>query len=284
MERGGVYFPTMTAVELIVIILGLALGFGGTLWLTARYNLRKPNFRGDLVPSAFGLVIVLCGLFVYTYEWNAQGLGVGSAATYVIVTLGFGVLGLLDDVRGDRSAGGFRGHFRALARGRLTTGAAKALGGGAISLVAAFLIDYPVRWEMLLSALLIALSANTLNLIDLRPGRCLFAFFVGSSVVLGTLAANHALGVGFLFDVALTLAVILYPLDAGGRVMLGDTGANVLGAILGVAGALYFAPFWQGVLVALLLALQVWCERHSLSRTIDNTPWLRGLDRKIGVR
>lgn len=274
----------MTVVEFVVVILGLAFGFGGTLWLTGRYGLRKPNFRGDLIPSAFGLVLVLCGLFVYTYEWNAQGLGTGSAAAYVVVTLGFGVLGLLDDVRGDRSVGGFRGHFRALARGRLTTGAAKALGGGAISLVAAFLVDYPVRWQMLLSAGLIALSANTLNLIDLRPGRCLFGFFAGSIVVLGTLAANHALDVGFLFYVALVVAVILYPLDAGGRVMLGDTGANVLGAILGVAGALYFAPFWQGVLVLLLIALHVWCERHSLSRAIENTPWLRRLDRKIGVR
>lgn len=274
----------MTAVELVVIILGLAFGLGGTLWLTARYALRKPNFRGDLVPSAFGLVVVLCGLFVYAYEWNAQGLGTGSAAAYVVVTMGFGVLGLLDDVRGDRSVGGFRGHLGALARGRLTTGAAKALGGGAISLVAAFLIDYPLRWEMLLSALLIALSANALNLIDLRPGRCLFGFFGGSAVVLGTLAANHALGVGFLFYVALVVAVVLYPLDAAGRVMLGDTGANTLGAILGVAGALYFAPLWQGVIVVLLIAFQVWCERHSLSRLIEDTPWLRRLDRKIGVR
>ncbi len=274
----------MTAVELIIIVLGLAFGFGGTAWLTARYNLRKPNFRGELIPSAFGLVVVLCGLFVYTYEWNAQGLGTGSAAAYVVAALGFGVLGLLDDVRGDRSVGGFRGHFRALTQGKLTTGAAKALGGGAISLVAAFLIDYPVRWEIVLSALLIALSANTLNLVDLRPGRCLFAFFVGSAVVLGTLAANHALGVGFLFYVALVVAVILYPLDAGGRVMLGDTGANTLGAILGVAGALYFAPFWQAVLVLLLIVFQLWCERRSLSRLIEDTPWLRRLDRKIGIR
>lgn len=274
----------MTAVELVVVVLGLAFGLGGTLWLTARYGLRRPNFRGDLIPSAFGLTVVLCSLFVYTFEWKAQGLGTGSAAAYVIVTLGFGVLGLLDDVRGDRSVGGFRGHLGTLRRGRLTTGAAKALGGGALSLTAAFLIDYPLGGRMLVSALLIALSANALNLIDLRPGRCLFGFFGGSVVVLGTLAANHALGAGFLFYVALALAVVLYPLDAGGRVMLGDTGANTLGAILGVAGALYFAPFWQGVLVLLLLAFQVWCERHSLSRLIEETPWLRRLDRKIGVR
>lgn len=274
----------MTIVELVVVILGLAFGLGGTWWLTRQYDLRKPNFRGDLVPSAFGLVVVLCGLFVYAYEWKAQGLGVGSAAAYVVVTLGFGVLGLLDDVRGDRSVGGFRGHLGALARGRLTTGAAKALGGGALSLVAAFLICYPLGGRMIVSALLVALSANALNLVDTRPGRCLFGFLGGSVVVVATLAVNHALGAGFLFYVALGVAAVLYPLDARGRVMLGDTGANTLGAILGVAEALYFAPVWQCVLVLGLIGFQVWCERRSLSRLIADTPWLRSLDSKIGVR
>ncbi len=274
----------MTPVEFIVIALGLAFGFGGTAWVTARYDLRKPNFRGERIPAAYGLVFVLCGLFVYTFEWRTQGLGVGSAAAYVLVTFGFGALGLLDDVLGDRSVGGFRGHWGALRRGHLTTGAAKALGGGVVSLVAATLLAYPLRGQIVMSALLIALSANALNLLDLRPGRCLFGFFVGAVVIVLTLAAGHALGVGFLFGVAVAVAVILYPLDAGGRVMLGDTGSNALGGILGVAGALYFSLFWQCVIVLGLIAFHVWCERHSLSRLIDAHPWLRRLDRKIGVR
>ncbi len=66
--------------------------------------------------------------------------------------------------------------------------------------------------------------------------------------------------------------------------MLGDTGSNAFGAVLGVAGAIFFPPLWQAVLVVALLAFQVWCERYSLSRVIENNPLLRRLDRKIGVR
>jgi UDP-N-acetylmuramyl pentapeptide phosphotransferase/UDP-N-acetylglucosamine-1-phosphate transferase len=66
--------------------------------------------------------------------------------------------------------------------------------------------------------------------------------------------------------------------------MLGDTGANAFGAVLGLAGALYFSPGWQAAVVVALAAFQVWCERYSLSRTIERHPVLRRLDRKIGVR
>ena len=68
--------------------------------------------------------------------------------SYFLVTLGFGALGLVDDLAGDRSVGGFRGHLGALRRGRLTTGAAKALGGGGLSLLAGYLIVAdPIFWH-----------------------------------------------------------------------------------------------------------------------------------------
>ncbi len=274
----------MTPVEFLVILLGLLFGALSTLWLTRRFDLLRPNFRGERIPAVGGLVFVLCGEWVYAYEWLAQGVHVGSAAAYFLVTFGFGALGFWDDVHGDRSARGFRGHLGALRRGILTTGAAKAIGGAFVSVVAGLLLWYPLPLRITLAALLIALSANALNLLDLRPGRCLFAFFVGSAAVLGTLAATHALPFGFLFYVALAVALILYPLDAGGRLMLGDTGSNTFGAVLGVAGVLYFSPFWQAVLIILLLGFQLWCERHSLSQTIDAHPLLRRLDRKIGIR
>ena len=83
---------------------------------------------------------------------------------------------------------------------------------------------------------------------------------------------------------AAAFAMILYPLDAGGSVMLGDTGANAFGAVLGVAGAIFFGRWEQGIVVVALLWLQVWCERHSLTRLIESRPLLRALDTKIGVR
>jgi UDP-GlcNAc:undecaprenyl-phosphate GlcNAc-1-phosphate transferase len=245
---------------------------------------RRPNFRGERIPSLAGLAFVLAGVWAYAFEWRTDTFDPKPAAACLLVVLCFGALGLLDDLGGDRSGGGFRGHFRALAKGRLTTGAAKALGGGLISLFAGYLLAAPSLWQIVLAAALIALSANTLNLLDLRPGRCLFGFILGAAAVILTLYVHHTLSLGFLLYVAVAAALILYPMDAGGRLMLGDTGSNSFGAILGVAGVLYFSPLWQAVIVVLLVAFQVWCERNSLSQTIEKNPILRSLDRKIGVR
>ena len=276
---------SLTWPEYLLLLAALAFGFGGTVWLVRRFDLRRPNFLGRRIPFVAGLAFVLGGEFFYACEALAQGWRTSLASVYFLVTLGFGGLGLLDDLKGDRSAGGFRGHFRALRSGKLTTGAVKALGGGGLSLVAGYLVTTPgPLWAAGLAALLIALSANTLNLLDLRPGRCLFGFGVGALTLLGVLLGQHAAGAGLLLWAAAAFAVILYPLDAGGSVMLGDTGSNAFGAVLGVASAIFFGRWEQAIVVAALLGLQLWCERYSLTRWIESRPLLRALDSKIGVR
>lgn len=274
----------MTLAEFTIIVVGAVFGAVSTVWLIAKYDLRRLNFRGSRIPSVAGLAFVLAGIWVYLYEWRTNTFDPKPPAAYLLVVCGFGLLGLLDDLRGDRSVGGFRGHFQALAHGRLTTGAAKAIGGGLVSLAAAYLLAGPVIWRLLLDAALIALTANALNLLDLRPGRALFGFIVGAAVVIGTLLWHHAGYAGFLFYIAVAAALILYSLDAGGFVMIGDTGANSFGAVLGVAAALFFSPAWQIVCLLLLIGFQIWCERHSLTDAIEHNAILRGIDRKIGIR
>ncbi len=275
----------MTWIEYLTLLLALVFGFGAMAWLVGRYDLKRPNFRGERIPAVAGLAFVLGGEFFYAFQWFLQGLHTSLASVYFLVTVGFGGLGLLDDLSGDATAKGFRGHFAAMQRGRLTTGAVKAIGGGLLSLAAGFLLTAPrPLWFALLAALLVALSASTLNLLDLRPGRCLSGFFVGTAVIFAVLLSQHAAESGVFLWAAFAFALILYPLDALGSVMLGDTGANALGAVLGVAGVIYLASVWQFLLVLILIGFQIWSERHSLSKLIENTPWLRALDRKIGVR
>jgi UDP-GlcNAc:undecaprenyl-phosphate/decaprenyl-phosphate GlcNAc-1-phosphate transferase len=274
----------VTLTELFVIAIGLCFGMGAFIWCTRAFKLVRPNFQGKLIPAVAGLTFIFYGNFVYGYEWLALGLHRASAAAYYLVLLCFGLLGFCDDIFGDRSVGGFRGHFKALLRGRLTTGAVKAIGGGFISLAAGFLVGYPNITRMLLAALLIALSANLFNLIDLRPGRCLFFFLVCSFFVIVVLIVEHAMGAGFLFYLAVGFALILYPMDAAGQIMLGDTGSNAFGGLLGLVIALCFNPLWQGVIVVALIAFHIWSEGHSLSQTIEQNPLLRRIDRKIGIR
>jgi len=270
--------------ELVIFTVALVFGILGTTWATRKFDLRRENFRKERIPAVAGLVLVIAGVFFYTVEWMTQGIHVATAATYFLVTFAFGTLGMLDDVNGDRSVGGFRGHIGALMKGKLTTGLGKMIGGAGVSLVAGFLLFNPLLWRALLAAVLIALTANTLNLLDLRPGRCLFGFFLGAIAVVSTLAFQHQLNVGFLFYFAVAIAAILYPLDALGAVMLGDTGSNCFGAILGVAMALFFNWPVQLALVIGMAIFQIWCERNSWSRTIEGNTVLKAIDTKIGVR
>jgi UDP-GlcNAc:undecaprenyl-phosphate/decaprenyl-phosphate GlcNAc-1-phosphate transferase len=74
------------------------------------------------------------------------------------------------------------------------------------------------------------------------------------------------------------------PDDTQGRAMLGDTGANLLGGVAGLA-LVVAMPVWVRLAVlVLLLALNLAAERVSLSQKISTTPWLRWIDSKLGVR
>jgi UDP-GlcNAc:undecaprenyl-phosphate/decaprenyl-phosphate GlcNAc-1-phosphate transferase len=151
------------------------------------------------------------------------GLGAGTAPA-VVAAAGAGLLGAYDDAVGSRpdqrGSKGLRGHATALAQGRVTSGAVKVAGIGATGLLAAA-AGLPRGADLLLDGALVAGAANLLNLFDLRPGR--------------------ALKVGLLAAVALDepgiagAAAALLPGDLGERTMLGDAGANALGAVLGTA-------------------------------------------------
>ncbi|WP_344662287.1 hypothetical protein [Catenulispora subtropica] len=183
--------------------------------------------------------------------------------------LGAGAVGLHDDLNERGTSKGFRGHLTALARGEVTTGAVKILGIGATGLAAgAALRRDPV--DRVLAGVVVAGAANVINLFDLRPGRATKAALIGGAAGLrrGTVFGAAALGA----------AAALLPEDLGERAMLGDAGANALGAALGVATA---ASASRGRLVAVaatLAALTAASEKISFTKVIAATPPLRFLD------
>jgi UDP-N-acetylmuramyl pentapeptide phosphotransferase/UDP-N-acetylglucosamine-1-phosphate transferase len=82
----------------------------------------------------------------------------------------------------------------------------------------------------------------------------------------------------------LGVSIGIYYFDRSAKIMLGDCGSNALGAVFGIE-LIIESPFWAiCIAVILLAAFNLWCEKHSLNELIENTPWLRSLDRKIGVR
>ena len=73
-------------------------------------------------------------------------------------------------------------------------------------------------------------------------------------------------------------ALALLPEDLGERAMLGDAGANALGAMLGAAAAQVLPRSARLCLLTGIVALTVASERVSFTRVIEATPALRWLD------
>ncbi|MER6580077.1 hypothetical protein, partial [Nonomuraea sp. NPDC001023] len=149
----------------------------------------------------------------------------------VLAGVGTGALGAYDDLYGTTSSKGFKGHLTALARGEVTSGAVKILGIGATGLGAAALVsDGPV--DTLVNGAAIAGAANLANLFDLRPGRAIKVGLLAGGPLLAVSLLRSSPAAAALAAVPLGAAAALLPDDLGERAMLGDAGANSLGALL----------------------------------------------------
>ena len=193
-----------------------------------------------------------------------------------VASVGSGVVGAYDDLYGASQAKGFRGHLRALRSGELTSGTVKVLGVGLSAAAAAALVQRsrpgcPKRvcraLDGLLDTGLIAATANLNNLLDLRPGRAAKAIvLLGSGLV------------GFGAAPAVGAAVGSLPTDLASRSMLGDCGANALGAAVGTAAVLALSRRFRLLAFVLVAALNLVSERVSFTAVIERTPLLRELD------
>ena len=234
-----------------------------------------PNYCGRAIPHSMGAIFMPVFLSAAAWAYVTDLLVPTVMWRTLLVVFAFGLLGLVDDIWGDRRSKGFTGHFsRLLREGIITTGLIKAVAGYLACLAAVY--GLPVFFPLLfLRAALIALSANLLNMLDLRPGRSLKAFFL-LALLLVTLVPEEA-GMLLLFPFLLA-AFVLFPRDLAARGMLGDTGANVLGAVLGLFVVLFGSNLLQLVSVALLAGVHMLTEKVSLSAVIDRQPLLRFLD------
>jgi UDP-N-acetylmuramyl pentapeptide phosphotransferase/UDP-N-acetylglucosamine-1-phosphate transferase len=244
--------------------------------------LQRTNYRGRPLPTAAGLFAILAVLTVEAGRSTLGAFGVGAEpgenparALVLFACLGFGLLGFVDDVLGNGDDRGFRGHLRALASGRVTTGLCKIIGGVAIAFVLASQDDFVTGKRLLADAVLIALAANLGNLLDRAPGRVIKCGLV-AWVPLALLAGTDAVGVAIAPVIGAFTGLLGDDLHE--RVMIGDTGANVLGAVLGLACVLEVGRGARNVILVALIAANLAAEFISFSRVIDRVPVLRALD------
>jgi UDP-GlcNAc:undecaprenyl-phosphate GlcNAc-1-phosphate transferase len=243
----------------------------------------RENFRKRVLPTSVGVLIALVALAVDAGVAVAESAGADPSVEAVrglrlvtLAALGFGLLGLLDDLAGEGQSGGFRGHLRSLAAGRLTTGAVKLFGGAAVAVVVVSNAGRPGVGRLLADAALVALAANLANLFDRAPGRTTKVALAALVVLVVAVGAEPALaGVAL----AVGAGAGLLPADLAERLMLGDAGSNVLGAVLGLGVVLAGSPTTRTVVLVVVAVLNLASERVSFSRVIDHTAPLRVADR-----
>jgi UDP-GlcNAc:undecaprenyl-phosphate/decaprenyl-phosphate GlcNAc-1-phosphate transferase len=224
-----------------------------------------------------------------------------SAYPPAIAGLGGVAFGVLDDLRGSGKRRGLRGHLGALAHGEVTTGTVKLAGLAATGLGAA-LIEGGAAADVAVNAGLIAGGANLLNLFDLRPGRAIKVATLAAGLIAGGSALAGGAASPALDDGAADrargrlaglqagaapagAALALLPEDLGERAMLGDAGANALGAMLGAAAAASLPRPGRVAVLAGIVALTAASEKVSFTKVIRRTPplhWLDMLGRRPG--
>jgi UDP-GlcNAc:undecaprenyl-phosphate/decaprenyl-phosphate GlcNAc-1-phosphate transferase len=234
----------------------------------------RTNHRGEEVTLVEGPAVAVAAATVAAV---APGLHGRARAALAVAGAGAAAFGCYDDLTGSGDNRGFRGHLGALAHGEVTSGAVKIVGIGSAGLAAGAVLGGPPV-DVAINACLTAGGANLLNLFDLRPGRAIkVALLGGGLLAAGAPGGKHTLALRVVAAPA-GAAIALLPEDLGERAMLGDAGANALGAMLGAAAA---ASLPRGARIALLAGiagLTAASEVVSFTKVIERTPPLRWLD------
>ena len=246
-------------------------------------GLVRTNYRGATLAFPLGAIlatVALVALAPLAVLNDRAGLDLLSPELrrWLPYLLGIAFLGFLDDALGQGEAAatprGWRGHAGALREGRLSTGAIKAIGAVAL---AAYVVSGQglTTWRYVADVVLLVLTTNLGNLLDLRPGRaekalallgaglCLFAWTLAPIELLGIFAGPALVGAW---------------LTLGERAMLGDTGSNLIGAIAGVWLLTVLGDDARLIALGVVVLLTVYGELRSISATIEKVPPLRWLD------
>jgi UDP-GlcNAc:undecaprenyl-phosphate/decaprenyl-phosphate GlcNAc-1-phosphate transferase len=262
------------------------------------------NHRGEPVTLLEGPAMAAGAIAGVLAQGSMQPAAWRPALAMAAGAAGAAAFGAYDDLAGSGDRRGFRGHLGALRHAEITTGAVKLGGIGVTGIISAALAGGPLA-DVMINAGLVAGGANLLNLFDLRPGRAIkVAVVSGALLAAGAAASTARSGVmapapaaaraplppltpvlaplppltpAFAPLPPLAAALALMPEDLGERAMLGDCGANALGAMLGAAAA-GLPRAARIALLAGITGLTAASEKVSFTKVIESTPALHWLD------
>lgn len=241
-------------------------------------NVLRPNYKKDMIPVSMGIVflpmLIINAIILAYFTTNFKDMLHIFIFLFGLVSMFFA--GILDDIIGNRDVSGLKGHFKSLLNGKLTTGGFKALFGGFIGLVISIAISKNI-YDIVINTLIIALSTNLMNLLDLRPGRAIKGYLLISIVLLFTLGEYTR----NLLLLILPNVVAYFNQDLKAKAMMGDTGSNVLGISIGILFVMGYPLKVRLIWLAFLIFIHILTEKYSLTKIIESNKFLNFID-KLG--
>ncbi|MFZ5353540.1 MAG: phospho-N-acetylmuramoyl-pentapeptide-transferase [Bacillota bacterium] len=233
------------------------------------------NYRNRPIPSIGGIVYVPVMLTASAFAVITNMPGNMELIYIVFIISSMGIIGLLDDLTGNKQIKGIKNHIRSFLKGRLTTGFIKAFTGGLLALIISFSMPLTLM-EAFIGFFIVLLFTNTMNLFDLRPGRSSKIFIVSASVLI-TVGIDK-LQIITPLVLMLTAAAVYFFYDIKEKCMLGDVGSNIYGITLGYYSALLLDTYWKLILLSVLMFLNLLSEKKSLTEIIQRNRILSFLD------
>lgn len=253
---------------------------------TFQSRIRRKNYKGVHIPCTSGLafsvyIVLICGFLILynsvTYRLQPFTIDILSVLSGI---LSASYTGFIDDIEGDESHKGIKGHVSALLKLEFTSGVIKASTGFIIAFIISFSWDLGLA-ESILNGFIICLMQNFINLLDLRPGRAVKTY--GVLLFLSLLFA--ALKPVFSCVCISTFIVLLFYLhyELNEKCMMGDTGSNTLGILLGIAIASSSGYAYKIIILIFLILTHIFSEKRSINSLIEKVRVLKYID-MIGRR
>ncbi|KAB3527378.1 glycosyltransferase [Alkaliphilus serpentinus] len=237
-------------------------------------NVLKENYKGKLIPAGMGIIIIPVLLINTILMMIIQPNTKEGLLIFLVGSFVMGFSGIIDDIVGNHSSRGLKGHLNSLLKGKLTTGGLKAITGVLIAIIIGLFNNLSLL-DMMVNTIIITLMTNLLNLFDLRPGRCLKVFLLISTITIPFGLNQTSRSVIFIL---VGFSIIYIRDDLKARSMLGDVGSNILGINLGIAFALSFSFYMKLFISTVLIALHLISEKTSFSKIINGNNTLNYLD------
>ncbi|MEB1806526.1 MAG: hypothetical protein LPK26_04325 [Bacillaceae bacterium] len=259
---------------MIILSFTLPLVAIASMLLFTRMNWTSTNFLKRSIPYSIGFFVLYSYMtFAIFSPWDIYVF----SGISMIYLFGLWLIGLVDDVMGDRRTKGLKGHLRKLIQeGTFSTALLKLTGTIMLAYIWISLMEPATVEQWIRYSIILILTPHVMNLFDTRPLRVWKVSLLHAAIFLPYVVVDVTFAY-YLF--LLSFFFLFYVLDGHAVAMLGDNGATLIGGILAIVTVLYAPVLQQYIVITLLIILTVIAERISFSKWIEKHPLMKRVDK-----